>query len=97
MDLGQATIKDAESIETAQQRKAYSKSMKDRDSKDTIISVIRWVGWLIVICGAIFASQFLALAKVFLFAGVVAGILIVAAAEGLDLLQKIYLNTKNKL
>lgn len=93
MDLGHATIKDSESLELARIRKADLKT-KNHGSKDMIISLIRWVGWFIVICSIVFASQSLLVAKVYLFFGVSAGILIVATAEGLDLLQKIYINTK---
>lgn len=93
MDLGHATIKDAEAVEKAQLRKAESK-IKNKESKNIIISFIRWIGWLIFIGGFLIGGNARFLGDVYIISGAIGGILIVAAAEGLDLLQRIYINTK---
>jgi uncharacterized membrane protein len=92
MGVGDFKIKDQESLEQAQRRKSELVTKKSKvGSKNILISIIRWIGWIIFIIGIYFGVTANFIGDFYFFAGVIGGIIIVGFAEGLDLLQKIYL------
>jgi hypothetical protein len=100
MELGEAKIKDEESLKIAQHKKEErsEKVLRENGSKNSIASLIKFVGWLMVIItlisGVNFALQHNTLGYIYLFSGIVSGILLVGFSEVIILLQKIYINTR---
>jgi hypothetical protein len=91
MNLMDAEIKDAESIKKAQHRKALR---DDAEPKKLIIWIIRLLGIFTIIGGITFGMKAVLFGDVYIFSGILGGIFLIGIAEGLDLLQKIYTNTR---
>lgn len=91
MKLGDAEIKNAVSVERAQKNQALR---RDNGSKDMIIWIMRLIGVLAIICGFVFGVDAAILGRVYIAIGLFGGLITIGMAEGIDLLQRIYVNTK---
>lgn len=100
MDLGEAKVKDEELIIKAQQRKSESseKTKKENESKNFIATIINFVGWamvvITVISGVNFTINHNTLGYIYLFSGIMSGVLLIGFSEIINLLQKIYINSR---
>jgi hypothetical protein len=96
--LGDAQIKDAEVIEKSQRRRETEAIIKKNESRSFVTPLLYFLGWTVVIISVIYGVNLSSinnnLGIIYIFSGVVIGFLVIGFSVGLDLLQKIYMNTR---